>query len=269
MRALLTIALAGFFTAGAAGSTGAATLSYTGSLTFGISGLPTASGGGGGVYVGPTHIATMAFGPAQFGPITTSLPVTSSVTIWSVRMTGVGNLTGTLTGLSAGPPGGGPMGLSGVAKICVILTDCQANIPDADVPRSRYADHAARPVDDRPASHDDPHCRQRGHHAEPAGRHPVSILWNGDELGGAADGDGHEGLHQPDGRVPGGSGVLDSESALLRRYADHDDNVASREEGDAVSQGKEHHLGRNQRCPCASQSRRHARPLPLGHRREA
>ena len=104
-----------------AGSVHAATLSYVSVLSFGLATLPTASAVGGGLYVGPTHIATISFGSAQLGPITVSLPVTSSGTIQSVRISGLNNQGAALTGLSAGPPAGGSMGLTGGSKICLIF----------------------------------------------------------------------------------------------------------------------------------------------------
>jgi hypothetical protein len=42
----------------------------------------------------------------------------------SIRITGMNNLTGTFTGISGGPPGGGPMGLSGLAKLCLVFATC-------------------------------------------------------------------------------------------------------------------------------------------------
>jgi len=106
-----------------AGSVHAATLSYYGTLSFGLSTLPGAS-----VTTGPfpsgltagAHISSIGFTAAQFGPINVSLPVTSSGTIQSVRLSALANLSGTMgPGLSGGPPGGGSMGMSGVAKIAL------------------------------------------------------------------------------------------------------------------------------------------------------
>ena len=156
-----------------AGSVHAATLPYEATLTFGLATLPGAAGPGGGLYVGPTHVSTIAFGAGQFGPVTVSLPVTNNATIQSVRISGLANAAGTITGLSAGPPAGGTMGLSGMAKICLIFAACpfaQVPVPltptaggtrhwrDADDRRRRDAHPAARPVDDRPADDDHPHA---------------------------------------------------------------------------------------------------------------
>jgi hypothetical protein len=114
---------------GGAGSAAAATLSYAGTLSFTIWTLPSGTAGGGGVYVGPLHISTIGFNAGQFGPLTTSVPATSSQTVNSVVFTGMANMTGILTALSGGPPGGGSMGLSGVAKVCLVFAPC----PSANV----------------------------------------------------------------------------------------------------------------------------------------
>jgi hypothetical protein len=103
-----------------AGSVNAATLSYTGTLTFGLSTLPNAGGSGSGLYVGPTAMVSIAFGAGQFGPVNVSLPVTNNSTIQSVRISSLANLSGSMT-LTGGPPTGGTMGLSGAAKICLIF----------------------------------------------------------------------------------------------------------------------------------------------------
>jgi hypothetical protein len=113
-----------------AGTVHAATLSYVGQLTFGLATLPGASAAGGGVYVGPTHVSTITFAASAFGPVNVSLPVTNNATIQSVRISNLANLAGVMTGISGGPPGGGPMGLSGMAKICLIFAPC----PYAQVP---------------------------------------------------------------------------------------------------------------------------------------
>ena len=104
-----------------AGSVHAATLSYVGALSFGLATLPSATGPGGGVYVGPTHVSTIALGASQFGPVQVSLPVTSSGTIQSVRISALANLAATLTGMSGGPPAPNQMGMSGQAKICLVF----------------------------------------------------------------------------------------------------------------------------------------------------
>jgi hypothetical protein len=74
---------------------------------------------------GAGHLNTLGVAANAFGPATTSVPVTSSGTIRSVRFTAIENLAGTWSGLSGTPPGGGTMGLTGAAKICIIFPDCQ------------------------------------------------------------------------------------------------------------------------------------------------
>jgi hypothetical protein len=129
MRVKLLAALATLLLAG---SVQAATFSYTGTLAFGLATLPGASGTGTGILTGSPgdHISTIAFSAGQFGPVQVSLPVTNNSTIQSVRISGLVNLTGTMTGLSGGPPAPNTMGLSGMAKICLIFANC----PYAQVP---------------------------------------------------------------------------------------------------------------------------------------
>jgi hypothetical protein len=124
--------LAGCLAIGVTGSAGAATLAFTGTLELAIAnkkdtaielqgaGLATVS------ITGANHLASLALPAGVFGPLTTSLPGTS----WggstnSIIFTGVGNLAGSFSGISGGPPGGGTMGLSGLAKICLIFASCQ------------------------------------------------------------------------------------------------------------------------------------------------
>ena len=117
-----------------AGSVNAATLSYTGTLSFGLSTLPGASATSGpypsGLTAG-THLSTITLGSGVLGPLQSSVPVTSSGTVQSIRLSGIANLSGVMTGISTGPPGGGPMGLSGLAKICLFSA---AACPGANVP---------------------------------------------------------------------------------------------------------------------------------------
>jgi len=114
---------------GLAGSAGAATVSYTGSLAFQLATLPGATAPGSGVYVGDTHISTISFSTGQFGPINVALPVTSGGgTVASVRLTGIANLDGVMTGISGSPPGGGPMGLQGSSKICLFNSACISSV---------------------------------------------------------------------------------------------------------------------------------------------
>jgi hypothetical protein len=78
---------------------------------------------------GSFHLLSLQLPRGAFGPITASLPAMTDIN--SVIFTDVGNLTGSFTGISGGPPGGGPMGLSGMAKICLSFgsSGCPANIP--------------------------------------------------------------------------------------------------------------------------------------------
>jgi hypothetical protein len=115
-------------------------LSYTGTLSLGGFGPRYATGSGGALAQAVTfsaHLSTLAIPGGAFGPITASLPVTNNYTINSLIFTGVGNLPGTMAAISGGPPGGGPMGLTGMAKICLALATpgCAAsvNLPLAPV----------------------------------------------------------------------------------------------------------------------------------------
>jgi hypothetical protein len=128
MRKLLGVALAGFLTLGVAGSSGAATRSYTGTLSFQLSTLPgPIAPGGGAVAVngtaGGVHLSSLVMSAGDLGPVTASLPVTSNNTINSVIFTGLGNLSGSFAGLSS-VPGGGSMGLAGTAKISLKFAAC-------------------------------------------------------------------------------------------------------------------------------------------------
>jgi hypothetical protein len=74
---------------------------------------------------GSLHLLSLLVPGGAFGPITTSIPLTSNSTLPSVIFTGIANLNGSFTSISGGPPGGGPMGLSGVAKICLLFASCK------------------------------------------------------------------------------------------------------------------------------------------------
>ncbi len=125
---------------GAAGSAGAATLPFTGTLSLqiapSVSGFPplVASGAGLGQVTddGSFHLLSFAVPGSTFGPTTVVVPTTrtTGTGISSLRFTLSKNLAGSFAGISGGPPGGGPMGLSGVAKICLSFTGpgCFTNI---------------------------------------------------------------------------------------------------------------------------------------------
>jgi hypothetical protein len=107
-----------------AGSVHAATLNYSGALTFQLSTLPgiTALGAGAATVNGSTgglHVNTVAIGAGAFGPVSASLPVTNSGTINSVIFTSMAN-----SAASIPLPAGGSMGLSGTAKICLVFAPC-------------------------------------------------------------------------------------------------------------------------------------------------
>ena len=125
-----------------AGDARAGPLPFTGTLTLRIATLPGIVATGAGIgsvngSAGGVHLTTLALGGGLLGPVTTSIPIPNNPTLNSVIFTGINNLTGTFTGISGGPPGGGPMGLSGVAKICIGFAPCAyaaVNIPLAPTP---------------------------------------------------------------------------------------------------------------------------------------
>jgi hypothetical protein len=120
----------------APGSAGAATLEFTGTLRLQVAPPflpPLTIPGAGSVQVtgdGSFHLLSLLLPGGAFGPINASLPVCGAE-INSVIFTDVGNLAGSFTGISGGPPGGGTMGLSGIAKICLPLgtPGCAAAVP--------------------------------------------------------------------------------------------------------------------------------------------
>jgi hypothetical protein len=139
----------GFLAIGAAGSASAGFLGFQGSLSVTINN-PTLDGifppfvvaGSGAALVtddGNLHLLSFVLPSAVFGPATVVLPDTGwPVTgISSVRLTLNKNLTGNFSGISGGPPGGGPMGLSGIAKICLIFApSCAVSVPFPLTPTS-------------------------------------------------------------------------------------------------------------------------------------
>jgi hypothetical protein len=128
MRKSLGIALGTLLAAGLAGTASAATLSYTGTLSHRWATLPKTSGVAAGTIAAVAvsgHLSTLTFLGGELGPITISVPITASASANSVRITGLANLAGTLTGISGGAPLGSPqMGLSGMAKICLGIGPC-------------------------------------------------------------------------------------------------------------------------------------------------
>jgi len=131
MRRSILIALAGLLAVGVAGSARAATLGFTGTLGINIFGARDLAGkpiyltvpGAGSAQVtddGNLHLLSFTLPGGTFGPSTVTRYVlpTAVTGISSLRFTLSQNLGGSFSGISGGPPGGGPMGLSGLAKIC-------------------------------------------------------------------------------------------------------------------------------------------------------
>ena len=148
MRGRNLIALVGLLAIGTAGSAGAATLDFTGTLAINIFGFrdvditppPPYTGplvfltvpGAGSAQVtddGSLHLLSLTVPSGAFGPSTVTYMLPSWFTFFSSqRFTLSQNLSGSFTGISGGPPGGGPMGLSGTAKMCVWFTNCTSAI---------------------------------------------------------------------------------------------------------------------------------------------
>jgi hypothetical protein len=116
-----------------AGHAGAGTLVYGGQLSLQLATLPGLGvPGGGGTFVagsGP-HLSSFGVSAGAFGPASSSVAVTASMTVLSVRFSGVANTTGTFSG-TGGAGLGGTMGLSGLAKICLVFDPSCAyvNVP--------------------------------------------------------------------------------------------------------------------------------------------
>jgi hypothetical protein len=143
MRPLVLLAICvASFSIGAPGSAGAAALGFTGTLQLQVG--PTAPltiPGAGSAQVaddGSFHLLSLVLPATAFGPVTVSVPppypysTPWTDTVNSVIFTELGNLTGSFTGISGGPPGGGPMGLSGTAKICLVFSykgTCNSYVP--------------------------------------------------------------------------------------------------------------------------------------------
>ena len=119
-------ALVGLLAIGLAGSTGAATLDFTGALSLQMGGYsPFVIPGAGTAQLtddGSFHLLSFSLPGGTFGPASTIISGYDDL-----RFTSVANLSGGFTGISGGPPGGGPMGLSGIAKLCLVFSspDCQ------------------------------------------------------------------------------------------------------------------------------------------------
>ena len=136
MRRRMLISLVGLLAIGIAGSARAATLDFTGTLSVQIARFPFPTfvvPGAGTAQVtddGSFHLLSFALPGGAFGPINMSLPVTAHAETQSIWMTSLANLTGTFSGISGGPPGGGAMGLSGLGRICLLFaTGCGSFVP--------------------------------------------------------------------------------------------------------------------------------------------
>jgi hypothetical protein len=140
----MLIALVGLVALGLAGSAGAATLDFTGTLAIDIFGFRDFSGPpfyltapGAGVTQlsddGNLHLLSLTVPGGAFGPSTTTRVLPTWYTVFnSLRFTLSQNLGGSFSGISGGPPGGGTMGLSGLAKICLwggLPPTCASFIP--------------------------------------------------------------------------------------------------------------------------------------------
>jgi hypothetical protein len=110
---------------GVAGKAGAATLDFTATLTIQVamqSWQPFVIPGAGTAQVsddGSAHLLSLSLAGGTFGPASTTIDGYDDL-----RFSNVVNLSGVFTGISGGPPGGGTMGLDGVAKICLIFGPC-------------------------------------------------------------------------------------------------------------------------------------------------
>jgi hypothetical protein len=138
-RLSITVFCLGLLAVGLPDGARAATLAFTGTLTIQVGAmnwpLPLAAvvPGAGSAQVGlgdGLHLQSLQLPGGSFGPFTTALSVPISPEMRSFRVTVSENLSGTLTGISGGPPGGGSMGVSGIAKICLIFgPGCSVFIP--------------------------------------------------------------------------------------------------------------------------------------------
>jgi len=135
MRRWMLIALAGLLAIGVAGSARAATLDFTGTLAIKVAGLRDCTGkpfyltvgGVGAAQVtddGNAHLLSFTLPGGTFGPATLTRQFLGSGCS-TLRFTLAQNLSGSFSGISGGPPGGGAMGLSGLAKLCLIFAPCE------------------------------------------------------------------------------------------------------------------------------------------------
>jgi len=141
MRRSVIVALAGLLAVGVAGSAGAETLPFTGTLGIKVAGLRDCEtgkpfyltvGGVGAAEVtddGNAHLLSFTLPGGTFGPATLTRQFLGTGCS-TLRLTLAQNLSGSFSGISGGPPGGGAMGLSGLAKLCLIFAPCAyAQVP--------------------------------------------------------------------------------------------------------------------------------------------
>jgi hypothetical protein len=113
---------------GVAGKAGAATLPFTGTLSYAIATLPALVAPGAGTAQltddGDAHLLSFTLPSGAFGPFTSATPIPG--TLWTtLQLALTKNLTGSFDSISGGPPGGGTMGLQGTAKLCLFFVgDC-------------------------------------------------------------------------------------------------------------------------------------------------
>ena len=118
--------LIGLLVIGVTGIAGAATLDFTGTLTIQVamqSWQPFIIPGAGTAQVSDdesAHLLSLSLAGGTFGPASTTIDGYDDL-----RFTSVVNLSGVFTGISGGAPGGGAMGLAGIAKICLIFAPCE------------------------------------------------------------------------------------------------------------------------------------------------
>jgi len=145
MRRSVIVALVGLLVIGVTGSARAATLDFTATLQINIIGRRDVAGnpiyltvpGAGAAQVtddGSLHLLSLALPGGTFGPtsITRTVIPTWVTLVDSYRLTLAQNLSGSFSGISGGPPGGGAMGVSGLAKICLCFgghATCNSHIP--------------------------------------------------------------------------------------------------------------------------------------------
>lgn len=113
-----------------ASEAGAAALGFTGTLSIGLGSLtpPILATGSGVAQVngsGPLgHLSQLAVPASALGPVTAAVN-TFSPSQNTFDLVGFANQSGAFgPNLSGGPPGGGVMGVSGMARICLVISQC-------------------------------------------------------------------------------------------------------------------------------------------------